>query len=178
MTTEATGASLRKLVAELERAAGISALTALARLRTELDALELDLVADARNKGATWQQIADELGATSRQWAQGKFGPESAAPLPGMSAAAMARRLGGHHQTVAAHPEKHGVVVKTYPGASSVRSRKRYFLQGDEESGVESEKWSPPLPQTCCTARLIETRSMHSWPADPAALQQQMGSPL
>lgn len=140
MTTGSQGASLRMLIAELGRTAGIPTLSALARLRSDLDAIEYDLVAEARSKGATWQQIADELGSTSRQWAQGKFSPEPATPLPGMSAAAMARRLGIHHQTVAAHPEKHGLIVKTYPGASSARPRKRYFLLGDEGSGVAFDK--------------------------------------
>lgn len=133
MTRGDRGASLRKLIAEVERTNGVSALSALALLRQELESIEHEMVADARSRGATWQQIADELGAESRQWAQGKFSRKSAPPLPGMSAAAMARRLGVHPQTVAAHPDRHGVIARAYPGASSKRPRKRYFLPGDEE---------------------------------------------
>lgn len=133
MTLDDRGISLRKLIAEVERTNGISSLAAVALLKDELDGIEHEMVADARSRGATWQQIADELGSTSRQWAQGKFSRKSAPPLPGMSAAAMAGRLGVHPQTVAAHPDRHGVIVRAYPGASSKRPRKRYFLPGDAE---------------------------------------------
>lgn len=132
MTGDDRSASLRKLIAEVERTNDVSALSALTLLKQDLEVIEHELVAEARGKGATWQQIADELGAADRQWAQGRFSHKSAPPLPGMSAAAMARQLKIHPQTVAAHPDKYGVIVRVYPDASSKRPRKRYFLPGDE----------------------------------------------
>ncbi|KRF03235.1 hypothetical protein ASH00_15735 [Arthrobacter sp. Soil782] len=125
---------LRRLVAETAAKTGITPMAAVAVLRDELDNLEREVVAEARSEGATWQQIADELRLASRQWAQSKFSQDNSGSLPGMSAAAVARRLGIHQQTVAAQPEKYGVTVKTYPGVAGGRGRKRYFLPGDEGS--------------------------------------------
>lgn len=128
------GAALRQVLGNLISRAGLSELGAIARLTEELERIEREAVAAARKEGATWQEIADELHRASRQWAQGKFDQEVPASLPGMSAAAMARRLGIHQQTVAASPERHGVIVRTFSGIAGGRPRKRYFLPGDEGS--------------------------------------------
>lgn len=126
-------AQLRRLVNEVAAEGGISPMAAVALVGEELVRTEQKVVADARREGATWRQVADELRLASRQTAQSKFSEDRAAvALPGMSAAAMARRLGNvHHQTVAAHPERHGIIVRTYPGAAGKPPRKRYFLPGD-----------------------------------------------
>lgn len=58
---------------------------------------------------------------------------------PGMSAAAMAWRLGIHQHTVAADPDKYVVLVRTYPGGPDGLTRKRYFLRGNEGSGSAAE---------------------------------------
>lgn len=131
-----TAARLRHLLAEIASENGVSEMVAVRMLGDELAQIEREAVADARDKGATWQQVADELGFTTRQGAQARFGGEEHMPPPGMSAAAMAARLGIHPQTVANNPANHGVIVKTYPVKAGGRARKRYFLPDDEGSGT------------------------------------------
>lgn len=129
---------LRQLAAETSARDGISRMSAIGRLRDELSRLEIEAVEHARSHGATWQQVADDLGHGSRQAALLKYGRRSSASLPGMSAAEMARRLGLHQQTVAASPEKHGIIVRTFSGEAGRRPRKRYFLAGDEGVSQDS----------------------------------------
>jgi hypothetical protein len=126
-----TAARLRQLIVEIATEQGVSEMRAAVMLGEQLALVEHEIVAAARSDGATWQQIADEMRLASRQGAQKKFSAGQSLRLPGMSAAEMARRLGIHHQTVAANPALHGVIVRTYP-ATGNRDRKRYFLPGDE----------------------------------------------
>lgn len=129
---ELVAEQLRRLVNEVAAETGISRMATVALVGEELVRTEQEVVAEARREGATWQQVADELRFASRQTAQAKFSKDRAAvALPGVSAAAMAKRIGIHHQTVAGHPENHGLTVRTYPGVAGGRTRKRYFLPGD-----------------------------------------------
>ncbi len=48
----------------------LTGLAAIKDLRRDLDQHEYDLIATARNSGATWQQIAASLGSSDRQAAQ------------------------------------------------------------------------------------------------------------
>lgn len=123
---------LNTMVSELASPPGVSRMKAVRRLHNELARIEAEAVKQARSEGATWQQIADDLGLGSRQAALVKYGGDKSMQLPGMSAADMARRLEIHHQTVAASPEKHGIIVKTYADEAGGRARKRYFLADDE----------------------------------------------
>ncbi|MDH6710775.1 hypothetical protein P3T27_007526 [Kitasatospora sp. MAA19] len=50
----------------------LAALTQVGEAQHDLDVLEHDLIAGARERGATWQQIADHLGLTSRQAAENR----------------------------------------------------------------------------------------------------------
>lgn len=134
--TRLVAEQLQQMVSNLTSHAGLSEMAAIRRIRKHLDDFESESVRHARSQGATWQQIADDLGLASRQWAQSKFGDDATITLPGMSAAAMARRLGIHHQTVSANPGKHGVIVRTYRAGPGGRSRKRYFLPGDDGVGT------------------------------------------
>lgn len=129
------GEPLRRLIAQVSSETGMSTLAAITLIGDELSQIGRDAVEAARREGVTWQKIAEDLNESSRQWAQAKFGDEVKSGLPGMSAAAMARRIGIHQQTVAAHPERHGIIVKTYAAAAGSRGRKRYFLPGDEDAG-------------------------------------------
>jgi hypothetical protein len=128
---------LNLMVSEFTSQPGVSRMAAVRHLRDELARIEAEAVKQARSEGATWQQVADDLGFTSRQGAQSKFSGDTSMQLPGMSAAEMARRLGIHHQTVASNPEKHGIIVKTYAGEAGGHARKRYFLPGDEATGKD-----------------------------------------
>lgn len=132
-------AQLRQMVDEIASENDVSEMAAVRMLGDELAQVEREAVAHARDNGATWQRVADELGLTTRQGAQTRFGGEEQMPLPGMSATAMAARLGIHPQTVANNPGGHGVVVKTYPAKAGGRGRKRYFLPGDEGSGTVTD---------------------------------------
>jgi hypothetical protein len=51
----------------------VAALAGLANLRAELDRLERDLIAAARDHGASWSQIAAALGLRSRQAAEQRW---------------------------------------------------------------------------------------------------------
>ena len=51
----------------------VAALAGLANLRAELDRLERDLIASARDHGASWSQIATALGLRSRQAAEQRW---------------------------------------------------------------------------------------------------------
>lgn len=130
--TVPVAAQLDRMVSELTSQPGVSRMAAVRQLRDELAAIETEAVAHARREGATWQQVADDLGLGSRQGALAKYGAGKSMPLPGMSAADMARRLGIHHQTVGSSPEKHGIIVRTYHDGAGGAGRKRYFLPGDE----------------------------------------------
>ncbi len=121
-------ARLRRLVADAAAENGVSAMAAAAMLAEELAGIERDTVAGARRDGATWQQVADATGMTSRQAALAKYGRHGETALPGLSAAEVARRLGKDEQTIAANPGKYGVTVKTYHAGAGGRPRKRYFL--------------------------------------------------
>jgi hypothetical protein len=51
----------------------VATLAGLANLRSELDRLERDLIASARDHGASWSQIAAALGLRSRQAAEQRW---------------------------------------------------------------------------------------------------------
>ncbi|NEB59706.1 hypothetical protein G3I20_18875 [Streptomyces sp. SID8111] len=50
----------------------LAALTQVEEARARLDALERDLIRGARNRGASWQKIADSLGMANRQAAEAR----------------------------------------------------------------------------------------------------------
>lgn len=137
-STGSITAPLRQLISGVAAQEGVSEMRAAVMLDEELARLEHDIVAAARSDGATWQQVADEMGLASRQAAQKKFSTGEPLPLPGVSAAAMGRRLGIHPQTVAANPALHGVIVRTYPAAGAP-GRKRYFLPRDEGNDATTD---------------------------------------
>lgn len=64
-----------------------------------------DEVAEARGKGVSWQEIADQLGMESRQAALARFGSKE---LPGLSENAAARAAGVARATLARDPGKYG----------------------------------------------------------------------
>ncbi len=52
----------------------LHALEAVKTAQTGLDVLTRQAVAQARQEGATWQQVADALGLNSKQAAQARYG--------------------------------------------------------------------------------------------------------
>ena len=58
---------------DVEAADTLAALTLLDIARADLDALERDLTEQARERGASWQEVADHLGLEKRQSAESRF---------------------------------------------------------------------------------------------------------
>jgi hypothetical protein len=52
---------------------GLAALALVGRLRADLDRIERDLVGSARERGATWREVAAALGLRSRQAAEQRW---------------------------------------------------------------------------------------------------------